>query len=146
VESAETGQALRYLAVTGRGKMYYEKLALEVGATVAGLKVIKPALITGESGVVQKFTFVAGDGSEMYAFDLYPKISEVELLRTYVKKMDTGAKTYVVSLSGRAETEMARMAENFGIEILGPSEVGDFFSNRIAEQLKASRGTRAALV
>jgi hypothetical protein len=139
-------QALRYLARPGGGKLYYEKLALEVGATVAGLKVVKPAVIEGESGISQRFTFVASDGSETYAFDLYPKVTEVELIRTYVKKMDTGAKAFVVSLSGRAGPEAGRIAENFGIEILGPNEVGDFFSNRIAEQLRASRGTKAALV
>ena len=38
--------------------MYYEKLALEVGATVAGLNVVKPAVIRGESGVDQRFAFV----------------------------------------------------------------------------------------
>ena len=119
--------------------MYYEKLALEVGATVAGLKVVKPPYIMGASGIEQKFTFVATDGPETYAFDLYPDAGEVEVLRTYVKKMDTGAKTYVVCLSGRPKPEGMRMAENYGIEVLGPKEVGDFFSKRIAQHVNTLR-------
>ncbi len=119
--------------------MYYEKLALEVGATVAGLTVVKPARITGSSGVEQKFTFVAGDGPEMYGFDVYPEVGQVEMLRAYVKKMDTDAKVYVVCLSGRPNDGAKELAKNYGIEILGPREVGDFFSKRIALQIESRR-------
>ena len=124
--------------------MYYEKLALEVGATVAGLSVVKPARIRGNSGVEQKFTFVAGDGPEMYGFDVYPEVGQVEMLRSYVKKMDTDAKVYVVCLSGRPNDGAKELGKNYGIEILGPREVGDFFSMRIALQIEARRVTTTA--
>lgn len=114
-------------------KLYYEKLALEVGATVAGFDVVKPAVLTGASGVVHSFTFVAAEGSTTYAFDVYREVGEVEMIRTYIKKMDTGARTLVVCLSGKPKAEALRMADCYGIELLGPKEVGDFFSRRISQ-------------
>ena len=119
--------------------MYYEKLALEVGATVAGFDVVKPAVIRGASGIDQRFTFVASDGPQMYGFDVCPEIGQVEILRCYVKKMDTGAKTFVVCLSGKLKPEAQELAKNYGIEVLSPSEVGEFFSNRIAQHIRAPK-------
>jgi hypothetical protein len=123
--------------------MYYEKLALEVGARVVGLEVVKPAQIRGTSGEEHRFTFVAADGPEMYAFDVVPEASQLDILRTYVKKMDTGANAYVVCLSGRPSAEVRTLAKDYGIDVLGPGEVGDFFSGRIAQKIKAQRVTRS---
>ena len=123
--------------------MYYEKLALEVGATVAGLNVVKPAVIRGESGIEQRFTFVASDGGDMYAFDVYNDVGEVEVLRTYVKKMDTGASAFVVCLSGRPGAKARELARNYGIDVLSPMDVGDFFSSRITQFIRAPKAVRA---
>ena len=119
--------------------MYYERLALEVGATVAGLNVVKPAVIRGSSGVDQKFTFVASDKEKMFAFDVCPEVGERDIIRSYVKKMDTGATTFVVCLSGKPKPEALEMAKCYGIDVLGPKEVGDFFSERIVRQVSAAR-------
>ncbi len=115
--------------------MYYEKLALEVGATVAGFDVVKPPRLTGASGVEHKFTFVATDGSQKFAFDVYPEVGQVEILRAYVKKMDTEARMFVVCLSGRPNAEAREMSRCYDIDIIGPKEVGDFFSSLIAEKI-----------
>ena len=122
--------------------MYYEKLALEVGATVAGLDVVKPAVIRGESGVDQRFTFVAADGKEVYAFDIYTDVGQAEILRTYVKKMDTGTNAFVVCLSGRPDAKAKELARNYGINVLSPMEVGDFFSTRITQFIKSPKAVR----
>jgi len=122
--------------------MYYEKLALEVGATVAGLEVVKPPRIVGESGIEQRFTFVAVDGTQKYAFDVYNELREADILRTYVKKMDTGAKTFVVCLSGRPDEQAKELARNYGIDVLTPMEVGDFFSTRITQFITAPKAAR----
>jgi hypothetical protein len=119
--------------------LYYEKLALEVGATVAGYEVMKPAVIMGASGIEQRFTFVAVEGPNKYAFDIYNDVGEVEVLKTYVKKMDTGAETFVVCLSGRPKEQAKELSENYGIQILGPKEVGDFFTRRIAQLIGSRR-------
>jgi hypothetical protein len=117
--------------------MYYEKLALEVNAAASGLDVIKPAVLKGRSGLDQKFTFVAADGPAMYAFDIYPEVGENEVMRAYVKKIDTGADTFVVCLQGKPTPEAADMARSYGIEVLGPGSVGDFFNRKITQQLRA---------
>ena len=122
--------------------MYYEKLALEVGATVAGLTVVKPSVVRGASGIDQKFTFVASDGSTNYCFDLNQDVGQVVILWTYVKKMDTGAEAFAVSLSGSPKAEAKELAKFYGIDILSPSEVGDYFSNRITQKIRASRSVR----
>jgi len=119
--------------------MYYERLALEVGATVAGLEVVKPPRITGESGIEHKFFFVAKNDSVTYAFDVYTDVNEAEILRTYVKKMDTGANVYVVCLSGRPRAEAKELARNYGIDVLNPMDVGDFFSARITQYIESIR-------
>ena len=124
-------------------KMYYEKLALEVGATVAGLDVVKPAVIRGESGTEQRFTFVASDGTETYAFDVYNEVREAEILRTYVKKMDTGAIAFVVCLSGRPDAKAKELARNYGIDVLSPMDVGDFFSSRITQYIRSPKAVSA---
>ena len=121
------------------GKMYYEKLALEVGATVAGYQVTKPPRIQGASGVEHRFDFLASEGDKRYAFDIYNDVGEIEMLRTYIKKMDTGAETLVVCLSGRPKESAKELAENYGIPILGPKEVGDFFTRRISQLIEATR-------
>ena len=124
--------------------MYYEKLALEVGATVAGFDVIKPAIIRGTSGTEHRFTFVAADGPDAYGFDVCSQAGQAEILRSYVKKMDTGAKTFVVCLSGRPDATAKELAKIYGIDVLSPSEVGDFFCNRIAQNIRIPKPARTS--
>ena len=52
--------------------------------------------------------------------------------------MDTGAKAYVVSLSGRPNEKAKEMAKNYGIDVLSPMEVGEFFSSRITQYISKS--------
>jgi len=141
----KSAKRLKRHAVDAAAKMYYEKLALEVGATVAGLDVVKPAVLRGESGLDQRFTFVAADGPCMYAFDVYTEVREAEILRTYVKKMDTGAKAFVVCLSGRPDAKAKELARNYGIDVLSPMEVGDFFSTRITQFIRSSKAVRIGI-
>jgi len=134
---------LKRLQADGVAEMYYEKLALEVGATVAGLDVVKPAVIRGESGLDQRFTFLAADDTAMYAFDIYTDVGEVEILRTYIKKMDTRANAFVVCLSGRPDARAKELARNYGIDVLSPMDVGDFFSTRITQFIRSPKVVRA---
>ena len=118
--------------------MYYEQLALEVGATVAGFRVAKPPILAGDSGVEHRFSFLAFDGEQPYAFDVYDEVGQIELIRTYVKKMDTGANTAIVCLSGKPRDEAKELASFYGLEVLGPKEVGDFFNNMISAKIRSA--------
>ncbi len=139
--SPEKVQWLKRPFHDARGKMYYEKLALEVGATVAGYEVVKPPVVKGTSGVDHRFTFIAKEGSKVVSFDVYQEVGEVEILRTYLKKMDTGAEAYVVCLSGTPKGKAKELSDCYGIQILGPREVGEFFTTRIAELIGSARSS-----
>jgi hypothetical protein len=117
--------------------MYYEKLALEVGATVAGFEVMNPPTLMGSSGVLHRFTFAAAEGDTVYGFDIYNEVGEIEIIKSYIKKMDTGARVFVICLSGRPRAQAADLAHNYDMTILGPKEVGDFFEEKIARQIEA---------
>jgi hypothetical protein len=113
--------------------MYYEKLALEVNATIAGLEVVKPAALKGKSGVTHRFAFLASDGKKNYAFEICSEVGEIEVLRAFVKRIDTDAEVFIVCLSGRAREQGKELASIYKMDILTPKEVGEFFSRRITQ-------------
>jgi hypothetical protein len=123
--------------------MYYEKLALEVGATVAGLEVMNPPTLSGASGVQHRFSFAAAEEETVYGFDMYNEVGEIEIIKSYIKKMDTGARVFVVCLSGHPGPQAAELARNYDMVILGPKEVGDFFEERIARQIQGPAKRRS---
>ncbi len=107
--------------------MYLETLMLEIHANKAGWRIIKPPLVQGQSGGIQKFSFLATDETCTYGFDIYDDVSEEDVIGTYVKRLDTNALTIIVNLRGRASKEVSRLADNYGITILGPAEIDSFF-------------------
>ena len=124
--------------------MYFERLVLEIHANNAGWRTIKPPFCTGESEVQQKFSFLATDETCVYCFDIYNEVSEEDVLRTYMKRLDTKVLTVIVNLRGRPRKEVARIADDYGITILGPAEIESFFSLDSVE-LKARLGTVARI-
>ena len=118
--------------------MYYEELALEVGARIAGLKVLKPPVLRGKSGVEHRFSFLAADDNTSFGFDVWQNVNEIEVLRTFIKKLDTGVQALIVSLSGRPSPEGKKLVASYGIEVLSPGDVGNFFSKRITQQIRAT--------
>lgn len=107
--------------------MKFEGLALEVAAKNAGLLVVKPAVLHGKSGVDHKFDGLVSDGPRFYAFDFYESVTEMDVLRTYIKKYDTGASTSLVCVSGKVTPDARTLASEYGMEVLGPEELGPFF-------------------
>jgi hypothetical protein len=126
--------------------MYFEKLALEVNATSAGWEVIEPARCVGTSGVGHKFTFLASDSGQKYGFDLYTEVGEVEVLRTFIKEMDTGVSAVLVCMSGRPSMKAGELAAELGVMILNPGGIGEFFKSKkkmmVARQEEDSPGQR----
>jgi len=109
--------------------VYFEKLALEVNATTAGWEIIEPAICTGTSGVEHRFTLLTSDSGHRYGFDLYPEIGEIQVLRTFIKEMDTGVSGVLVFLSGRPSERAREVAAELGVRILSPAEIGKFFKS-----------------
>lgn len=107
--------------------MYFELLSLEIHASMAGLKVVKPPVCRGESGVEHRFSFVASDDSVTYGFDIYNDVSQEEVIKTFTKKLDTRAYTSIVSLRGKPSAEVEALADDYGMTILGPADIDTFF-------------------
>jgi hypothetical protein len=120
--------------------MYFEKLALEVNATAAGLQVMKPASIQGQSGVDQKFAFLATDGEKKYGVDIVPEATEKEVMRSYLKRMDTGAVVFIISLKGRPKREVYELSCDYGIRVIGPGMVDEIFAKKQAVSPRLREG------
>jgi len=119
--------------------MYFELLALEIHATMAGLKVVKPPYSKGESGVSHRFSCLAQDDNITYGFDIYDDVTQEEVLRTYTKKLDTKVYPFIVSLRGKPAKDVAVLADDYGITILGPADVDTFFNWMSVPQREAQR-------
>ena len=119
--------------------MLYERLALEVEATLSGLSVVKPAAIRGTSGVEHKFSFVATEGTMTYAFDFYNDLGELDVIRTFIKKMDTGVRTFVVCRSGLVSPKARELSAYYEMEILDSKEAEDFFARNVVRKTVSSR-------
>jgi len=123
--------------------VYFEVLALEIYATKEGFEVIKPARLTGTSGVEHRFSFLASKGGRMRGFDLCQEVGKLEVLRAFLKEMDTGATVTLICLRGRPSEEGQRLAEEYGFRILTPADIGSFFEPE-AHEAVAARKARAA--
>jgi hypothetical protein len=119
--------------------MYFELLSLEIHASMAGLKVSKPPVCRGESGVEHRFSFVAYDDSLTYGFDIYNEVSQEEVIRTFTKKLDTKAYTSIVNLRGKPSADVAALADDYGITILGPGDIDTFFRWMKVEQKESEK-------
>ena len=113
--------------------VYFETLALEIYASKAGWEVVKPARAMGTSGVDHVFSFLASKDGHMCAIDLYKEVGQIEVLRTFLKEMDTKATVLLVCLSGRQSEEGAKLAKEYGFRILGPGDIQRMFETLEAE-------------
>ncbi len=107
--------------------MYFELLALEIHASMSGLEVVKPPFLRGDSGVDHRFSFLAKDDEVTYGFDIYDDVTNEQVIRTYAKKLDTRVCAFIVSLRGKPRPEVATLADEYGITVLGPADVDTFF-------------------
>ena len=113
--------------------MELERLELRVAAAKAGLQVVQPPLMTGRSGVTHKFSFLASDDSGSFAFDFYDTVGEIELLKSAIKKFDTGAVVQVVCLKGIPSPEAELLARDLEIRVLSPESLIRSFEQLLIE-------------
>ena len=110
--------------------MYFESLAIEIYSTKAGWEPVKPPRTKGDSGVEHRFSFLGVQGDEGLAFDLCTDVGQVEVLRSYVKQLDTRVKVVMVCLKGRPTEEGLALAKEYGMRILSPAEIGTYFDRK----------------
>ncbi|HME18911.1 MAG TPA: hypothetical protein VKF15_04160 [Nitrososphaerales archaeon] len=110
-----------------------ERLELRVAAAKARLHVVDPPLLTGRSGVTHRFSFLASDESGSFGFDFYDTVGEIELLKSAIKKFDTGALIQVVCLKGVPTPEADLLAKDLEIRILSPETLIRSFEQVLVE-------------
>jgi len=119
--------------------MEYEKLALEVSASKAGLTLDSSPVLVGESGVGHRFTLLFSSGGRLYGFDFYDTVTEIEVVKSYAKKFDSRADVNLVCLSGEATEGARSLALAYGMRILGPNALDSYFAmESVAERASLS--------
>ncbi len=122
--------------------MYYERLSLEITAAKSHWQVVNPPTVSGRSGVTHRFDFLALSGHEKLAFDICQTLTETEVIKTFIKKLDTGVSAYIICLSETMPGRAARLAEEYGLKILRSDDLESAFVPKGLEQ--RSRGQRLA--
>jgi hypothetical protein len=107
--------------------MEYEKLVLELSARRVGLKPVTPRILRGASGVDHRVSLLFTDDSNLYAFDFYDLVTEIEVVRSYAKKFDSKANVNIVCLSGDATEQARSLAHSYDMKILSPKALESFF-------------------
>jgi hypothetical protein len=110
--------------------LYSEKLTLEIQSLRRGLTPRKPPTARGTSGIVHLFSFIAADELMTYCFDIYDEVTEIEVLKSYIKKIDTG---YAVSLvtGGRVGPLGKSLAKEYGMAVVSPNEIPEFLRSKV---------------
>lgn len=93
----------------------------------------EPPELKGKSGVTHSFDFVVRNGNRFCAVDIYKEISPFDVLRSYVKKLDTGASCYIVYLSYPLDDEVSRLIQVY--------QLGCFYWEELAELTKTKGQT-----
>ncbi|MDG7011287.1 MAG: hypothetical protein JRN57_04115 [Nitrososphaerota archaeon] len=108
--------------------MEFEKLALEVSAQKAGLKSVTPHVLQGSSGVEHRFDLLFTDGLRNYAFDCYESVTDIEVVKSYAKKFDTGCSVSIVSPAGKVSDAAKELALHYDMRILAPEAASTYFA------------------
>ncbi len=98
-----------------------EKIAMI--ANEAGFETRNSPVLMGRSGVEHTFSLLIICGDNRCAVDVYDSPGEGDVLRTYLKKFDTGASSYIVSLTGTPSESTMNLALKYGIGCFGIEEI-----------------------
>lgn len=89
------------------------------------------AKLPGRSGVIHQFEMLLEGKRGSTALDIYSGVQENEILRTFLKKFDTGKPCHIISLGTVSEAAL-RLAAAYGIRIFTREDltkVADFLKN-----------------
>ncbi|MDE1858694.1 MAG: hypothetical protein KGI26_06495 [Thaumarchaeota archaeon] len=108
--------------------MEFEKLAVEVGALKAGLTAVTPHVLQGGSGVEHKFDMLFSDGARNYAFDFYDTVTDIEVVKSYAKKFDSGCSVSIISPAGSVTDAAKELALSYNMRLLTPEAASTVFA------------------
>jgi hypothetical protein len=98
--------------------LYSERLSLEVIASKSRWQIVNPPTLTGRSGITHRFDFVAMDGQDRLVFDICERLSETDVIKTYIKKLDTGASACIICHAKEVTEGARRLAAEYGLKVL----------------------------
>jgi hypothetical protein len=118
--------------------VYYERLSLEILAVKSHWQILSPPTLAGRSGAVHRFDFVAMDGQYPLAFDIYERLDETDVIKTFIKKFDTGACAFILCITGKLSEGAGKLAAEYGLDVLHPGIIEPAF-REIVESRSQSR-------
>lgn len=124
--------------------MYYQRLSLEIIAAKLHWQIVNPPTLRGRSGVTHRFDFVAMDGQDMRVFDICEQLSETDVIRTYIKELDTGASAYIICLTEKITEGASKLASEYGLEVLRSDNIESTFRAKEIQPQSQGRGLETA--
>jgi hypothetical protein len=119
--------------------LYYERLSLEIIASKFHWQTATPSTLTGRSGVTHRFDFVATGGQNTLVFDVCERLGETDVIKTYIKKLDTGASAYIYCPDGKISEGARRLASEYGLEVLCSDTIESAFRAKEIQPQEQSR-------
>jgi hypothetical protein len=111
----------------------YERLSLEVIAVKSNWQIVNPPTLAGRSGVTHKFDFVAMHGQFGLVFDICEQLSETDVIKTYIKKLDTGVSACIICHTEKMTEEARKLAAEYGLKVLRSDDIESAFMARGTE-------------
>jgi len=84
------------------------------------------------------------DGQDSRVFDIYEQLNETDIIKTYIKKLDTGATAYVICLTGKMTEGASKLVSEYGLEVLRSDNIESDFRAKEIQARSQSRGLDAA--
>lgn len=103
--------------------MAFESIYLELNAKRLGCQIEKPPVVTGQSGIVHRYSFLATCGDAKYGYDVYESVDVEAVLRTYIKQVDTGVSSCIVCTSGTITDDAKELSYLYGMKILSTEQI-----------------------
>lgn len=125
--------------------MHYERLSLEIIAARSQWQKVNPPTLAGHSGVLHEFDFVAKHGQDILVFDICGQscesdvLSETDVIKTYIKKLDTGVPACIVCLNGKMTEGAVKLASEYGLKILRSDNMESAFKTRETDTQSQNR-------
>ncbi len=120
--------------------LYYERLSLEIIAAKSHWQIVSPPTLMGRSGVAHRFDFVAMDGQDSLVFDICEQLSETDVIKTYIKQLDTGASACIICRTKKMTEGASKLAAEYGLKVLRSDNIESAFrATRIHPQSDGRR-------
>jgi hypothetical protein len=122
----------------------YERLLLEIIAARSHWQTLSPPSLRGRSGVMHRFDFVATDGRASLVFDVCEQVSEIDVIKTYTKKLDTGASACIICKNKKMTARARRLTAEYSLKVLSSDKIESAFRAKGVRLQSEGRGVASA--